>query len=71
LINSKIKIKFISPLSGIERINLLPYNRLADDKRDRFAIENRLDKIPEDDRKKMENISAKFNRAGYEVKIGG
>ncbi len=64
-------MRFIEPLSGIQNISLLPYNRLAEDKRERFSLTNRLGKMATLSEAKLDAVARKLTERGYRVKIGG
>jgi pyruvate formate lyase activating enzyme len=64
-------MRFIEPLSGIQNISLLPYNRLAEDKRERFSLTNRLGKMATLSEAELDAVARKLTNCGYRVKIGG
>jgi pyruvate formate lyase activating enzyme len=64
-------MNFIEPLSGIRDISLLPYNRLANDKMERFGRPDRLGPMPDQPESRLGDIAQSFAERGYQVKVGG
>lgn len=64
-------IKFIDNLHSIENIRLLPYNKIGEYKINKFNLSNKLGKLKTQTEKDLKNIKEKFEKYGYNVKIGG
>ena len=64
-------ISFITQLSGIENVDLLPYHFFARSKYQRFNHTNRMEGIEKPSESHMSEIKAQFENAGFKVKIGG
>lgn len=64
-------IEFLTSLDGIRRVSLLPYNRLADDKRERFGMSNRLGALRVQTDDEIRQIKARFGACGFDVSVGG
>ncbi len=62
---------FVSSLSNIIRISLLPYNQFGEDKRRRFAMSSRLDNLRPQSKSEVGDKANRFKSLGCEVKIGG
>lgn len=69
--NLKAVLNFIEPLSNLRLISLLPYNRLAEDKRDRFGLENRMEKVAGNNDEAVNRAATMLESRGYKVTIGG
>lgn len=69
--NTETILSFIQPLSAIRIVNLLPYNRLAEDKLDRFNLPSRLGTTSKEQEKEIEAVARKFEARGYRVQVGG
>jgi len=61
----------ISPLKNIKHISLLPYNKLSEDKTDRFGLVDKLGKLEVQDQEKLTKLAGLFEKQGYIVKVGG
>jgi len=65
----------IAYLSGlkfpIEGIDLLPYHNTASHKYERFGLENKLSELKTIRKSDLEEAKLRFEKAGFEVKIGG
>jgi pyruvate formate lyase activating enzyme len=65
----------IDYLSGlkfpIEGVDLLPYHNTAAHKYERFGIENKLGELKSIRKSDLEDTKVRFEKAGFEVKIGG
>jgi pyruvate formate lyase activating enzyme len=70
-VNIESIMNFIEPLSGIRDISLLPYNRLANDKMERFGFPDRLGSLPDQPESRLDDIARLFTGRGYQVKVGG
>lgn len=55
----------------IFRIDLLPYHKIGSDKYKRFGIESYNKKFYEPDEHLMNNLKERFEKTGFEVRIGG
>ena len=64
-------IDFLTSIDNIEGVSLLPYNKLGEDKRDRFSMEDKLGHLstPGDD--DMIGLAERFEARGFKVKVGG
>ena len=69
--NLEAVMEFIKPLKNINRLSLLPYNMLGEDKRDKFQIKQTLSSMKTQSMEFLDNKSLRFRDNGYEVKIGG
>lgn len=69
--NIKATGRFAASLCGVERIDILPYNRGGNEKAKRLAAGIDLVQIETPTDKKMRSIAAKFRSRGFKVKIGG
>lgn len=64
-------LKFLSAQKNIQKINLLPYNKLSEDKLRRFNLHSKLGGLERQTKVKVEKLWQRFRMCGYEVKIGG
>lgn len=55
----------------IEGVDLLPYHNTASHKYERFGIENKLGELKSIRKSDLEETKLQFEKAGFEVKIGG
>jgi len=62
---------FLKSLPGIEKVSLLPYNKLVEDKLDKFNLDNTYGKFRTQSRSDLKTIGDYFRSAGYEIAIGG
>jgi pyruvate formate lyase activating enzyme len=62
---------FLTPLKNVGEIDILPYNRLAEDKCARFNLRFRPGRLKSQTDEKMAEIEEMFSKRGYKVKIGG
>jgi len=62
---------FLTSLKSIRRISLLPYNKLGEDKTDRYRLPRRRLQLTPQTTEAMEGKAALFRSLGYEVEIGG
>jgi pyruvate formate lyase activating enzyme len=62
---------FVGSLKSIRRISLLPYNKLGEDKTDRYRLPRRRLQLTPQTAEAMERKAAVFRPFGYEVHIGG
>jgi pyruvate formate lyase activating enzyme len=64
-------IAFLTSLDTITRISLLPYNRLTEDKHQRFGMTSRQGSLATQTDTELQRIMARFSLCGFEVSIGG
>lgn len=69
--NLQSVLDFLSGISGVRAVSLLPYNRFGEDKRRRFKLSDRLGSLKSQTRQEVQAAAARFCERGYEVKIGG
>jgi pyruvate formate lyase activating enzyme len=62
---------FLEPLDGIGNVDLLPYNKLSEDKFCRFGMTSRLGTVPTQPREVLREKARLFQARGYDVRIGG
>ncbi|MEE9443988.1 MAG: glycyl-radical enzyme activating protein [candidate division Zixibacteria bacterium] len=62
---------FLAELKTIQNVSLLPYNKLAEDKRQKFSMEQRLGKLDSQTKEELNQIAGIFERRGFQVSIGG
>jgi len=62
---------FLGPLKNITDICLLPYNKLGEDKRERFGISNNLGKLKTQKNEEMNRLTDCFDSTRFRVKIKG
>lgn len=62
---------FLKTLPTISRITLLPYNKLGEDKIERFDLPRRRLRLEPQDAADLEQKAIFFRERGYEVRIGG
>jgi len=60
---------YLTPLKNITDICLLPYNKLGEDKRERFGIENNLGKLAVREAGEMKRLAGRFDSSRFRVKI--
>lgn len=63
--------EYLKGMAGIERVRLLPYNKLVESKIETMKISDKLGRKLIQTRDDLELRSEIFNTAGFEVKIGG
>lgn len=56
---------------NVNKIDLLPYHRMANSKAQRFGLEQQIAGIVEPDPAQLESIRKKFEEIGFTVRIGG
>lgn len=64
-------IGFLSDLEGIKGVSLLPYNKIAEDKFNRFGIESRLGELAMQTEAELGAMGRRFEEGGYCVSFGG
>ncbi len=62
---------FLKPLNSIRRISLLPYNKLGEDKVERFDLPRRRLRLQTQNTEALEEKASYLRDCGYEVRIGG
>ena len=62
---------YIKTLKNIHRVDLLPYNKLGEEKYRRLNRVYRTKDIPIPSEERMEEIKTYFEREGLKVKLGG
>jgi pyruvate formate lyase activating enzyme len=67
----KAIIMFIAPLKNLQHVNLLPYNRLGEDKYRRLNIPFRMRHRETQTDDELQKRKKLFEAAGYQAKIGG
>ena len=70
--NIRQSLDYLSGLKFlIEGIDLLPYHNTASHKYERFGIENKLGELKSIRKTDLEETKLQFEKAGFDVKIGG
>jgi len=69
--NLRAIIDYLSGIKNINQVSLLPYNKLGEDKFERFKMSNKVGQLQIQTKIDLEEISNLFKTAGFEVKIGG
>lgn len=59
---------FVSSLKGIQKIDVLPYHRIAEKKYRRLKIENKMKGVKPPSTERIEAVKKKFERYGLKVK---
>jgi pyruvate formate lyase activating enzyme len=62
---------FIKSFPSIKDVSLLPYNKLGEDKREKFGLENKAGRLKTQEMEDLEKIRRLFMNGGFRVKIGG
>ncbi len=62
---------FLQPWPSLRRIDLLPYNKLGEDKTRRYGLERRRLTVPSQPRETLESAARRFAARGFDVKVGG
>ncbi|MBN1805878.1 MAG: glycyl-radical enzyme activating protein [Sedimentisphaerales bacterium] len=63
--------KFVASLSGITRIDILPFNRGGKEKSARLAFKDKYPQVETPGAERMKSIAKDLGKYGFEVKIGG
>ncbi len=63
--------KFTASLSGVSRIDILPFNRGGKEKSARLSVQSKPMQIETPGEEKMNSIANNLSKYGFEVKIGG
>jgi pyruvate formate lyase activating enzyme len=63
--------KFVASLSGIIRVDILPFNAGGKEKSARLAFENKYLQVEAPSQEQMKSIAKDLGKYGFEVKIGG
>jgi pyruvate formate lyase activating enzyme len=69
--NLKGIARFLKTVPGITRVNLLPYNKLGEDKARRFGLTSRLDVLTPQTEAQLSAASRIFRSEGYETRVRG
>lgn len=64
-------IAYLKSLSGIHKINLLPYHKIGAHKYERLGMEYKAESIEEPADERMQSLKSQFENAGFDVSIGG
>ncbi len=64
-------IAYLKTLSGIDKINLLPYHKIGTHKYERLGMVFKARDIKEPSDEKMQSLKEQFTSAGFEISIGG
>ena len=64
-------VRFVLPLENVRQVNLLPYNPLGKDKYRRLSVPFKMRRGERQTEDELQNAKKLFERAGYQVKIGG
>ena len=64
-------INFLIKLKNINKVSLLPYNKLGEDKRIRYHLENKLEPLQSQTEVEIDFQYRRFKLCGYDVKVGG
>lgn len=62
---------FLEPLQGVHELDLLPYNKLSEDKFRRFNISSKTGRLPCQTNEELNEKVKLFESCGYKVEIGG
>ena len=69
--NLKDIAALLSKLGNIQGIDLLPYNKMGEEKFRRFSIDSKLGPLPAQQENELREAASLFETAGYRVHIGG
>ncbi|MCP4685297.1 MAG: glycyl-radical enzyme activating protein, partial [bacterium] len=69
--NLEAVAEFLNPLKNIRSVNLLPYNKLGEDKARRFDLQCGRNRWTVQSQVKLDDKRKWLESLGYEVKIGG
>ncbi len=69
--NLEETMAFLASLEKIRFVDLLPYHNIARDKYQRMGHEYALEAVETPSDERMQALAAKFEQAGFRVKIGG
>ena len=69
--NLRAVVDFLKPLKSIRQISLLPYNKLGEDKIDRYLMPRRRLHLEQQSQTELEQKASQLRNYGYDVKIGG
>ncbi|MFH1699592.1 MAG: glycyl-radical enzyme activating protein [Candidatus Zixiibacteriota bacterium] len=62
---------FLAGLKTIQNVSLLPYNKLAEDKRHKFSMVQRLGKMDSQTKEELNQYAGIFEKRGFQISIGG
>lgn len=63
--------EYVKSLKNTRIINLLPYNKLGEDKARKYALENKLGKLNMQSEEALQSMIAIFTDSGLEVRVAG
>jgi len=63
--------EYAKSFKNIRKINLLPYNKLGEDKAQKYALDNKLGKLNVQSEEALQNMMAIFMDSGLEVRVAG
>lgn len=61
--------EFIKPLKNIREINLLPYNKLGEDKARKYSLDYKLGKLEKQSEEALQSMAAIFSDCGWPVRV--
>ena len=64
-------LNFLRPHRSLRRISLLPYNKLGQDKIERFNLPRRRLHLDSQNSEQLQQKAALFQECGFEIRIGG
>ncbi len=64
-------LSLLASIKGIQKVSLLPYNKLVEDKLERFHLINEIGHLRTQEKDHLEQLRFKFAEQGYDVSIGG
>jgi pyruvate formate lyase activating enzyme len=62
---------FLQSLSHVRRIDLLPYNRLGEDKIGRYGLSRQITTAGEQSSERLQQVRNRLRSRGFDVQIGG
>jgi len=68
--NIESMIDYLRDLKKIKRIHVLPYHRIAEEKYKNLKLENKMLGVKEPSENKVNYITEKFKKHGFEVHVG-
>jgi pyruvate formate lyase activating enzyme len=70
-VNLKAIIALLSHFNNVPGIDLLPYNKMGEEKFRRFSLDSKLGPLPAQTEEELRRKAGLFEDAGYDVNIGG
>ena len=64
-------IDYLTGLTGIQNVDILPFHHFARSKYERFKRDNNVKDIPAPSHSRLNELRARFTSAGFTTKIGG